>query len=198
MKKDKRSATLMLLRALSTEQSEIWSRAIYKQFMQLDALKTCDILFITMAMPHEIPTWPIIEMALQRGIKVAVPLTDVHNKRLVFTEISEKTTWETKGLGILEPSDTTTVCTPSERSIVVVPGVCFSRLGYRIGYGGGYYDRYLEGKQGIKISFAYDLQLDEHIEVEPHDIPVDILLTPNEMIWCMNERKKEKIFLKSF
>mgnify|MGYP003590435843 FL=1 len=68
--------------------------------------------------------------------------------------------------------------------VVIIPGAVFDRRGYRLGYGGGYYDRFLalEAPQALRIGLAFDLQLVEHLPNEIHDIPMDILVTERQSL----------------
>ena len=68
--------------------------------------------------------------------------------------------------------------------LIVVPGVVFDRQGYRIGFGGGYYDRYLSDFEGKRIALAFDEQVIEAVPRESHDLPVHILITETERIVC--------------
>lgn len=74
--------------------------------------------------------------------------------------------------------------------IMIVPGVVFDKKGFRIGFGGGYYDRYLERYNGVTISLAFDTQIVNSVPIEPHDLPVDIIITVNERMNCMQNRKE--------
>lgn len=72
---------------------------------------------------------------------------------------------------------------PEEKiDVVFVPAVAFDRNGYRIGYGKGYYDRFLGMTKGIKIGVAYDFQVVDEIPFEEHDVPVDLVITPTQII----------------
>ena len=69
-----------------------------------------------------------------------------------------------------------------EIDVVIVPGVAFSKNKHRLGMGLGYYDKFLEGKNVVKIGVCYDFQLVDNVWQEPHDIPVDILITEKEIM----------------
>ncbi|EPE60492.1 5-formyltetrahydrofolate cyclo-ligase family protein [Exiguobacterium sp. S17] len=84
-------------------------------------------------------------------------------------------------MGILEP---TTAETDLDIDTCIVPGRVFDRSGYRIGWGGGYYDRFLATYRGATIALAYDVQVLDEIPIEPHDIPVELIVTEREMIRC--------------
>ncbi len=70
--------------------------------------------------------------------------------------------------------------------LIIVPGVAFSKDGYRIGYGGGYYDRYLADYQGSTLSLAADFQMQPFLTKESHDIPVQFIVTNFGTIYCQH------------
>ena len=85
------------------------------------------------------------------------------------------------------PSVLLTTAPHSIIDMIIVPAIAYDRNGNRIGRGKGYYDRLLQKASALKIGVGYDFQLIPHIDSEPHDIPVDIIVTPNNFINC---RKK--------
>ena len=97
-----------------------------------------------------------------------------------FVAIDEDTTFEETSFGVLEPVDGTVI--PAEEiDLMVVPGVAFTTTGKRLGFGGGYYDRYLANYQGATISLALNTQVaaEDEWEADPFDIRVNKVLTPS-------------------
>lgn len=86
--------------------------------------------------------------------------------------------------GLLEPDPDRAEPIGEEIDLVLVPGLAFDRNGGRIGYGAGFYDRFLAGTPAVKVALAYSLQLIDAVPVEPHDVPVDRILTEEESIVC--------------
>ncbi|GAE91201.1 5-formyltetrahydrofolate cyclo-ligase [Gracilibacillus boraciitolerans JCM 21714] len=72
----------------------------------------------------------------------------------------------------------------NEHDLIIIPGIVFDTKGYRIGYGGGFYDRYLREYQGQKLSLAASFQIKSTISKEKYDIPVDIIVTDFGTIYC--------------
>ena len=100
-----------------------------------------------------------------------------------FYEIDSFAQTERAFKDILEPIPECTVLVEKEQiDVIVVPGVVFDRNGYRIGFGGGYYDRYLQDFEGLRVSLAFQEQLYTEVPRESHDLPVHILITDNECI----------------
>jgi 5-formyltetrahydrofolate cyclo-ligase len=128
----------------------------------------------------------IIDM-LKEGKKVYVP--KVTDKRIEFYRIYGFDFLTESRFGILEPDITRDLSSYqiTEKSLMILPGLAFDPLGNRIGYGAGYYDRYLNEKKSdhfIKIAIAYDFQIVEKIEVMDHDVRADIILTPTRVYQC--------------
>lgn len=134
---------------------------------------------LTLSLDLEVSTRPLIEAALEAGKSVLVP--KVTKQGLTFHQIKTFSDLEPGVMGILEPM---TMESDLGIDVCIVPGRVFNRSGYRIGWGGGYYDRFLATYEGVTISLAYDVQLLDDIPVEPHDIPVEFIVTERETILC--------------
>ena len=88
-------------------------------------------------------------------------------------------------LGVLEPSPEQRIAlTPESFDLVIVPGVAFDRFGGRLGYGKGYYDRFLDQTSAFRLALAFDFQLLETVPTEMHDVPMDGILTENGFYFC--------------
>lgn len=132
--------------------------------------------FVYVGAKNEVSTLPLLSHLLKNGVRVCVPKTFSNG----YMEA-----WEVKDLerdfslgkfGILEP--TTGVVVPvNEIDLAIVPGVVFDKKGNRIGYGGGYYDRFLQtGNAMKKIGVCYDFQMADTLETESTDIPMDAVI----------------------
>ena len=140
-----------------------------------------DILLMYYPKPDEIDIRPIAEAALAAGKKIAFPRCNPEDHTMVFHYVSSLAELEPGSYNIMEPAATLDAFAleEAERSNVVciVPAVVFDKKGYRIGYGGGYYDRYLAGFRGTKMGFAYR---DFIVNSVPHgrfDLTVDVMIT---------------------
>ncbi|WP_214761040.1 5-formyltetrahydrofolate cyclo-ligase [Exiguobacterium sp. s146] len=154
-------------------------RVMIHTLTELKAWREADTVAVTLALDLEIDTLPLIRLAWQAGKSVFVP--KVTNQGLTFHEIHSLEDLEPGVMNILEP---TTEATTRMIDVCIVPGRVFDRAGYRIGWGGGYYDRYLATYNGTTIALAYDVQLLDEIPIEPHDIPVEFIVTERETILC--------------
>lgn len=133
---------------------------------------------ITLSMENEVNTYPIIEKAWEEGKKVVVPKCNKGTRTMSFRQISNFDQLETVYMNLREPIPALTEeVDADEIDLQIVPGVAYTGRGERIGYGGGYYDRYLVHYKGKTLSLAYSFQIVEHIPVEPFDKNVEKIIT---------------------
>ncbi|GLI55200.1 hypothetical protein PM10SUCC1_07150 [Propionigenium maris DSM 9537] len=138
--------------------------------------KKAETIFIFTSFGSEVDTHRIIEELLSMGRSVCIP--KIMGKHLMAAvRIGSLEELRPNKFGILEPLEGEEVA-PQEIDLIVVPGVAFDRRGYRIGYGGGFYDAFMSRVPEVdKIALAYDLQLIDRIDNESWDIRVDTLIT---------------------
>ncbi|MFH7831216.1 5-formyltetrahydrofolate cyclo-ligase [Bacillus luti] len=133
---------------------------------------------ITLSMENEVNTYPIIEKAWEEGKKVVVPKCNKETRTMSFRQISNFDQLETVYMNLREPIPVLTEeLDADEIDLQIVPGVAYTERGERIGYGGGYYDRYLVHYKGKTLSLAYEFQMVQHIPVEPFDKNVEKIIT---------------------
>ena len=127
---------------------------------------------VTLSQSFEIDTAPIILHARHKGQQIVVPRTLPH-RQMEFVELNEDTDFDETSFCILAPH-AGKVFSPDEIDLMVVPGVAFTASGNRLGFGGGYYDRYLKNYKGPKVSMALTTQLAEENEWEPEEFDQQI------------------------
>lgn len=134
----------------------------------------------------EVDTHDFIKQSIKNNKRIVVPITLPETKQLKLSEVLDFGELETGYYDILTPKkEFIRYVDPSEVDLIIVPGVAFDREGYRIGYGGGYYDRFLSKLGHIpKISLAFDMQLIDKVPREDFDIPVDYIITETQIIKC--------------
>lgn len=128
----------------------IEERKIYNKLFQTDEWKRAKIIAVTLSTEIEIDTNPIIEEAFLENKLVIIPKA-FSNGIMKFYQYNKETELVKSKFGILEPKDTRKEINPD---LIIVPGLAFSKSGYRLGYGGGYYDRYLQNFSGDVISLV--------------------------------------------
>lgn len=164
------------------------SRQIIEALVALPLYLEKTKFFIYCSYGSEVETQLLLKHCLQEGKTVLVPKSVPEQSGLLAVAITNPATDLMPGFrGIPEPVPSLVECPllpPHSIEVSVVPGVVFSRSGHRLGYGGGYYDRFLAqaAPRAYRIGLAFSLQLVEHIPVLPHDVPMDMLITEKEIL----------------
>jgi 5-formyltetrahydrofolate cyclo-ligase len=143
------------------------------------------VLLYVSAFPEEIRTAPFLSMAYQAGKRVILPRVDRSERRLRLHPVSDPEHELAPGvLGILEPQAGLSEVSPYSVDWALVPGVAFDDRGYRLGRGAGHYDRLLPQMRSDCVCWALCLtcQLVPCLPVEPHDVPVDGVTSPDRTI----------------
>ena len=164
------------------------SRTIFQQIKELPVYKDTEWIFSYVSYNQEVDTREWLKNTLGTGKRIAVP--KVIEKDISFFEI-ECLQQLSKGYqGILEP--TTTLCADGENALVLMPGLAFDSMYHRCGYGGGFYDRYLQkfSKMNMHtVALAYDFQIYDEIPFEAHDVLVDYIVTETRVLQRKNGGK---------
>lgn len=173
MKAELRKKILQEMKTLSQEQKQAMDQALTERFLNHPVYQEAKVIATYLSFPHEFQTQELIEQALKDGKKVLIPKT-YPKGRMEFVVYNPQQLAKTS-FGLLEPQGDLEVVEPSQIDLIHVPGLAFTTEGYRIGYGGGYYDRYLEHFAGHTMSTIYPCQVQE-FNFENHDIPVQEVL----------------------
>ena len=162
------------------------SKEIQKQLFKSKLWKKVETIGIYISSKYEWDTRNIIEEAFKAGKKVAVPKTISDVRRMDFYQISDLSQVEKVKSGqftLEEPIIEETVYLDKNKiDLLFVPGLIFSRDGYRIGLGGGYYDRFLPDFTNTSVSLALEKQIKESIPTKEYDMPVKYIITENEIV----------------
>ena len=165
------------------------SFAVAKKVLQEPSIKEANIIGTTISNIPELDTIHLIESFWRLGKKVAVPKCDPKTRQMKFFIIDSFAQLETVYMHLREPiTNQCEFVDASEIDVMLVPGVVFDKRGYRIGYGGGYYDRFLLEYKGELLSLIFDEQIRDDLPIEVHDCPVNVLLTPTQRIDCLELR----------
>jgi len=192
-KKALREAMIKKRKEITQDEKAKKSNAIKEKLFETEHYKNADFIFTFISTDEEIDTHNIIRESLKKGKRIGVPITLPKERKLVVSEIKDFDNELEMGFyGILSPKkEYIREISPNEVDVVLVPGLIFREDGFRIGYGGGYYDRFLrDAKSAVKIGLCYEIQIDEDIPIEMHDIPVDYIITEKRIIDCKNNRKQ--------
>lgn len=180
-KKELRAQIKQAKLKLSNETIESWSHLIFQQLMASYSLREYDAVYVYVAFNEEVQTQEILDYAFEHKIRVAVP--KIADGEMEFYYIQSMNDLSTGYYGILEPVTTTKA--QDENVLMLMPGLAFDLHGNRVGYGAGYYDRYLMRKKTCKftkIALAYDFQMVDNIENNEHDVQVDAIITTTRLI----------------
>ncbi len=170
-------------RNLAQSEKERFDKKIQNKFLNMWQYRQSDVILIYVATEIEIETRGIIETALKDGKTVAVPRCVDGTREMEFYKISGYSQLEKHTFGVLEPKPSE--CEKLEdysRGLCVVPALVFDRRGYRLGYGGGYYDRFLSLFKGETVGLCYNACLKDSIVHGKYDRRVSMLITQSTVI----------------
>lgn len=170
--------------ALDLNKKKSFDTTIKEKLKETVEYKKSKNIFIYIGFGSEIDTSKYIEEFLKEGKKVFVPRINNAIKIMEAVEITSLKELERNNFGILEPTKDKEAIEKNELQLIIMPGVAFDIERGRIGYGGGYYDKYMEKLDSsiAKIALAYELQIIDRVPGEDHDILPDSIITENRCI----------------
>ncbi len=169
-KKFLREKYINIRKNINKENRKKSDRNIFEKVINLKEYKESNLILIYVSLKNEVDTLNIINYSLNMNKKVAVPKCEGDN--IVFYEIKSLKDLEEGSFGILEPKTNKPV-TDYNNSICIIPGVAFDKYNNRIGYGKGFYDRFLENYKGGKIGLTYKECICDKIDNDINDIKMD-------------------------
>lgn len=174
-----RREKIRLRRAMSEEERMLKSAEIIRMLLKCEAYQKADALLTYVSYKEEVSTHELIESALAHGKKVFCP--KVEGENMEFYRIFSRLDLKAGFRGISEPKgDGPAYERKKGAALLIAPGTAFDRQGHRIGYGGGYYDRYLgnfaQDEKPYCIGLCFTCQLAERIEPKGHDVSMDEVL----------------------
>lgn len=173
-------------RSLSLPERQERSRRIVTRCRDLAGFSSAEVVCSYVNFREEVETTEFITALLREGRRVAVPL-HLHGatRPLLFAEIRELAELVPDHFGILQPPREAAILLPTAAiSLFLVPGLAFDPAGGRLGYGLGCYDRaFADAAPGaLKVGLAFELQLLEGVPADPHDVPMDFVVTEDRVI----------------
>jgi 5-formyltetrahydrofolate cyclo-ligase len=171
---------------LSVDERSNKSDAIWKRLAEVPAFQQADQALFYISHGSEVETTMMRRLAREMGMTVCAPRSLPGTRAMSFYVLPEDELFVSGPYGILQPPDDLPLVDLSKPSVVLVPGIGFDRRGNRLGFGGGYYDRWLagDGKGLPTVALAFAEQLVDEIPVEAHDIRMQVVLTDAEMLEC--------------
>ncbi len=181
-KKELRLEIKARLGGLTQEKYQALNGDLYRNFCQLEILKSVNYIMIYYSVRKEAATIRIINYLLNLGKTVTLPVC-TPERDLKAAVIKDLSRLQAASYGLMEPDPGAFVIDSCKLELIVAPGVAFDEKGHRLGHGGGYYDRFLSKiSNGFKLGLAYDFQLVPEVPVESHDIKMNALLTPTRYL----------------
>ena len=160
--------------AMTREQIETASQKLAEMFLETEQYRQAKTLYGYMPYNQEVRTIPILERAIRDGKSVAVP--KVYGDTMKFIYLDDLTQVANSDMGIPEPIADEPVA-DDKTALVLMPGLAFDEAGHRIGYGGGFYDKFLTAEPDHPtVALCYDFQMYAHLDTEEFDIPVDMVI----------------------
>lgn len=177
-KKDLRRRIRETLSALSQEERRLSDQALFEGFLALPQVAAARTILLFYGVGIEPDTKQLFAPLLAAGKRVALPRI-LPERRMEARMVGAPggDVLRTGALAIPEPSEDCPLLLPEELDLILVPALCCDRAGYRLGQGGGYYDRYLSAYQGATVTLCREIVLQERLPREEHDWPVQYLVT---------------------
>ena len=179
-KKELRRQVRERLAGLSPEELRMSDSALFARFLALPQVEAAKTIFAFWGIPGKEPdTARLIGELLARGKTVGLPRM-LPGHRMEVRRYDPDKPLVRVSFGISEPGEDCPLLAREEIDLALVPAVCYDRRGYRLGFGGGYYDRWLEGFAGFTAGLCRRAVLQDKVPTEAHDARVDVLLSEDE------------------
>jgi len=151
----------------------------------LEVIDGCDPVMAYVSKPPEVDTHPFIRDLLREGRRVVVPIIEKETRTLRLSYLRDTTLLVKSTFHVPEPIGNEIPAQASDIQTVIIPLLAFDRRGNRLGYGAGYYDRFLAQNPGVKkIGVAFSCQETDSVPRDENDVRIDIVVTEDEVIHC--------------
>lgn len=187
-KQEIRTKGRVLRAELDREQRAVLDAKIAANVRRLYQYGPCKTVMIYVSTPIEVNTIPIIETAFADGKSVAVPKCIPGTRKMEFYYINSLEDLEPGTFSVLEPKEGLQMVTDFDKCLMIMPGIQFDANGYRIGYGKGYYDRYMAKYPGFSAGLCYDWELRRHLCHGRFDRPVSAIVTDSHIRTCKQQK----------
>lgn len=183
-KQDLRARSKERRRNMEPEEKRMLDKAIAENVRRLKEYKPAKTILIYMSTPIEVDTVEIIKNAWADGKKVAVPRCIPETRNMEFHYIDNLDCLSVGSFSVLEPDESRPIVTDFTGCLMIVPGMHFDMKGYRIGYGKGYYDRYMVRFSGVSAGVCYSNELKPFLYHGRYDRHVGIVVTDKRIKTC--------------
>ncbi len=178
-KKQLREELLALRNEISNEERSRAEAAVVAKLLSLASFRFAETVLLYYPIKGELNILPIVSEAIKAGKKVAFPKCNPESSTMNYHIVSSLSDLTKGSYSIPEPSSELPIYTPSEdkNDLIIIPAVCFDRHGYRIGYGKGYYDRYLNSFGGTAVGVTFHKLLCPSVPRGRFDKHVSLIVT---------------------
>ena len=188
-KKEQRAIYKALRSGIAKEQKSIADEAICNRVLSLSCFRFADTVLIYSPIGSEVNVNKITLRALELGKKVALPTCNTEVKEMTFKYIDSIEELSSGAYSIPEPKPDAARFSQIQHSLCIVPALAFDKRGFRLGYGGGYYDKFLKTFNGVILGVSYDALVTDTLPNGIYDVPVDIIITERRNI--LTDAKKQ-------
>lgn len=192
-KKELRRAYKSRRKNISGAEKESFDADICRNIINSDAFKAADVILTYYPIGSEINITPIAECALYLGKAVAYPICDTETCTLTFRYVDSLSELVIGSYSIHEPQNSAKLFTGAESPLCIVPALSVDKQGFRLGYGGGYYDRFLSNFKGHSVVAVYHSFIADELPRNKYDVPVEFIATERGNIIINAENKEIQV-----
>jgi len=182
-----RKEILTRRQGLSDSDVSLKSETICRRLISDEVFAAASVIGLYWPFRNEVLTEPIFRAARSGRKRVGFPLARTEDRAIIYIAVDDPSDMTTGSYGIREPRYIPGRVIPAEEfDLIVLPGVAFDTRGYRIGYGGGYFDRFFADRSvtATRAAPAFDIQMVDRVPHKEHDIKVDVIFTESHVIMC--------------
>lgn len=184
MKSNTRKRLILLRSELTNEEISALSKKIQTRLFRLPEYQKARSVLFYFSFGSEVITENMIVESLKQKI-LLLPRTIIKDKTIQSCEVKDLKNDLQEGFGgIIEPKKKCKVYAPQEIDLIIVPGIAFGEKGERLGYGSGFYDRFLKNCTGTFVGLCFEIQITDKIIEENHDIRMHKIVTEKRVIDC--------------
>ncbi|AHM55713.1 5-formyltetrahydrofolate cyclo-ligase [Peptoclostridium acidaminophilum DSM 3953] len=176
----------------SSEEVELKSQKIFEKLTSLDCIRKARSIMTYIDFRNEVQTRQLIDYCLSNDKNVVIPISVFKGRQLIPSLLKDPDSeLQISKYGLLEPKpEYVRVFDKEKLDVIIVPGVAFDKYGYRVGYGAGFYDRFLSSIDNgavVSVGVAFELQLHDSVPHDAFDATVDMVVTEDRIIKICNK-----------
>lgn len=179
--------------AIPADRKKQYDQAIVDHVMRSELFQHASMVLLYAPVGSEVSIVELRRLCRDMGKPVAFPRCDTETETMQFYLLRPEDKLRKSGAyGIPEPLADAPLCVPDEHALCIVPALSFDLFGNRIGYGKGYYDKYLSTFPGVTMGVLYSETMVKRIPTDEHDLPVDCMVTENGLLLPLHDEQKKE------